>query len=646
MTAPSKTWRRISDRALAHGKLDYHLASLAKMSEFLDCYRNPSQAIDTILVSEARKRMEANKKVISSLLKIVLLCGKQGIAFRGHRDDCLNWEDIEDEYSNPGNFIELVRFRAETDNTLSEHLKNSPRNARYTSKTIQNELIEVVGKYISNEIITEVKKSKYYTVIADEVNDVSNKEQISISLRYVHYGTVKEVFIAFVSVEFERITGKNIAAAILDWIQTVGLSPSDMRGQCYDGASNMSGARSGCSAIIQRQAPLAVYFHCAAHRLNLAVVSACKIQAFMNVEAYIGQIARFFAFSAKRQRLFDKAMNNLLPKAKAQKLKDACRTRWIERIDSYTVFLELLPALHTSLQAMVSPRQHQDLDTDWGWDGDTITKTNGYLYQLQSPSFLVCFKILLEILQCLKGLTVKLQMQASDVMYAYEPVQSVLSILEKMRDNCVQEFNRIFAESLKLGQDLHGEDFELTRPRIARRQSHRNNTETSSAEEYFCVTLYNEFLSHVTREIEDRFSGNQSLVHGLLHLVPSKVASHDGFPETLSQAAEYFKDDLPHHDMLAIEYRMWVRKWKCSDEVPTKLVDALKSCDEIEFPNIFVLLKLALPLPVTTCECERSFSQLKLIKTCRRSTMTDDRLMKHTFHTSKCRLADGNLHEP
>ena len=39
---------------------------------------------------------------------------------------------------------------------------------------------------------------------------------------------------------------------------------------------------------------------------KLAVVSACKIQAFRNVELYIGEIARFFAFSAKQQRLFDR----------------------------------------------------------------------------------------------------------------------------------------------------------------------------------------------------------------------------------------------------------------------------------------------------------------------------------------------------
>ena len=65
MTAPFRTWQKLSDRTLAHGKLDYHLASLAKTSAFLDCYSNPLQAIDTVLVSEAQKRMEANKKVIS-----------------------------------------------------------------------------------------------------------------------------------------------------------------------------------------------------------------------------------------------------------------------------------------------------------------------------------------------------------------------------------------------------------------------------------------------------------------------------------------------------------------------------------------------------------------------------------------------------
>ena len=76
---------------------------------------------------------------------------------------------------------------------------------------------------------------------------------------------------------------------------------------------------------------------------------------------------------------------------------------------------------------------------------------------------------------------------------------------------------------------------------------------------------------------------------------------------------------------------MWTRKWKqaadsASNDIPSKLVDSLKACDSAEFPNLKILLHLALTLPVTSCESERSFSQIKLIKNSIRATMNDERL--------------------
>ena len=61
---------------------------------------------------------------------------------------------------------------------LSQHLVNSPRNARYTSKTIQNKIVEVVGKYIHNDIITKVKQAKFYSVIVDKVTDTVKKRRV------------------------------------------------------------------------------------------------------------------------------------------------------------------------------------------------------------------------------------------------------------------------------------------------------------------------------------------------------------------------------------------------------------------------------------------------------------------------------------
>ena len=608
----------------AHTKLEYHMTAMTKMSEFVARFEHPSEAIDTQLNKETKERMEENQKVIESLLKIVMLCGKQGIALRGHRHDHIVWTDEDFEAENEGNFIELIRFRAETDDILRRHLDNAPRNARYTSKTVQNELISIIGNRIRTDILSEVKQAKFFSVIADEVVDIANKEQLSVCLRYVFDNCVTDF------VPIERITGEVIADAIICRLKAWGLSLADLRGQCYDGSSNMAGARSGCKSIVQQQAPMAIYSHCAAHQLNLAVVSACKIQAFQNTESCIGEMTRFFKFSAKRQRLLDRALDIVTPVTHAKKLKDACRTRWIQRIDSYTVFLELLPAVHTALEAISCPSQFKELGTDWSWDGETLTKANGFLYQLESSSFLVCFKILLEVLSYLRSLTLKLQMEALDVIYAYRQVDSVISALRSMREGSDREFKRIFAEITTLGKQLHGEKFELEQPRVNKRQMHRSNIPATTAEEYYRVSLYNEFLSHVTVELQERFCDTQVQGIGLMQLLPTQCCSfdiEDTLPQNLAQAVAFYELDLPHPTMVPIEYRMWVRKWKQhTSDFPKKLIDVLQACDPVTFPNVRVLLQLALTLPITSCESERSFSQLKLIKTSRRSTIAADRL--------------------
>ena len=203
-------------KADTHTSKEYHCRAMTSMREFLARYQDPSQSVGTISDSQAQRVMDSNKNVVESMFKVALLYGKQGLAMRGHRDDRVQWED-EGEGSNEGNFIQLVRFRAETDKVLADHLSKAPRNARYTSKTIQNELLRVLGDKIRNDILEEVKCAKFYCVIADEVTDASNKEELSIVIRYIHDGQIREVFVDFV--EVERITGKVLGEAILKWLR-------------------------------------------------------------------------------------------------------------------------------------------------------------------------------------------------------------------------------------------------------------------------------------------------------------------------------------------------------------------------------------------------------------------------------------------
>ena len=79
-----------------------------------------------------------------------------------------------------------MKFRIKAgDTTLGEHLSTASQNVTYISNTIQNQIINVLADQVRQNIIQKVQAAKWYTVIADEVTDVSNKEQLSIMFRYV-----------------------------------------------------------------------------------------------------------------------------------------------------------------------------------------------------------------------------------------------------------------------------------------------------------------------------------------------------------------------------------------------------------------------------------------------------------------------------
>ena len=206
-----------------------------------------------------------------------------------------------------------------------------------------------------------------------------------------------------------------------------------------------------------------------------------------------------------------------------------------------------------------------------------------------------------------------------------------MSNLKSMRSDSERVFKRIYAETTKLGKDLHGDDFELKQPRICGWQTHWNNLQADTPEQYYRITFFNEFLSHTIAELDERFINHPPPIIGLLHLLPWQCCSSDSEPENplleeLVNAAKFYEDDLPQSVMLPTEYRLWIRKWRQhGPEAPKKLVDALYSCDITAFPNIRVLLKLALTVPITSCESERSFSQLILLKTSHCSTTSANR---------------------
>ena len=63
---------------------------------------------------------------------------------------------------------------------------------------------------------------------------------------------------------------------LVDTLHSKGQEVSQIRGQCYDEANNVSEMYSGVQARIKAVENRAVYIHCYAHCLNLVLVDAVK----------------------------------------------------------------------------------------------------------------------------------------------------------------------------------------------------------------------------------------------------------------------------------------------------------------------------------------------------------------------------------
>ena len=73
--------------------------------------------------------------------------------------------------------------------------------------------------------------------------------------------------------------------------------------------------------LSDKRSPKAVYMHCNAHCLNLAIVHSCDIPVIRNMIGTLNEICSFFKFSPKRHELLAAVVNNICP--------NTCRTNLV-----------------------------------------------------------------------------------------------------------------------------------------------------------------------------------------------------------------------------------------------------------------------------------------------------------------------------
>ena len=100
------------------------------------------------------------------------------------------------------------------------------------------------------------------------MTDSSNREQVIVCLRWIdEHFEAREEFIGLQKVD--QIDSDTIVAVLKDTFLRMNLKIENCRGQCYDGAANMTGAKRESLLNFVRLSPRFTY--CYKDALNLAV---------------------------------------------------------------------------------------------------------------------------------------------------------------------------------------------------------------------------------------------------------------------------------------------------------------------------------------------------------------------------------------
>ena len=172
--------------------------------------------------------------------------------------------------------MQLLKLSARDDPALDEWLKK--KTNKYVSHSVKNEHLQVMPLTVLWEITHSIHESTFYSIMCNECTDASSKEQVVIWIRWIEKDLEVHEDVTGWKYAVIDISTQTVIKVIKDALVRMNLGLNKCWGQCYDGASTMSGPRSGVAKQLRNEEPRALYLHCHGHALNLAAGDAIKKQ--------------------------------------------------------------------------------------------------------------------------------------------------------------------------------------------------------------------------------------------------------------------------------------------------------------------------------------------------------------------------------
>ncbi|XP_012832961.1 PREDICTED: zinc finger MYM-type protein 1-like [Erythranthe guttata] len=574
---------------------------------------------ETVVHKQSDQEKAKYKMRLITSIEVARYLSTQGLAFRGH--------DESESSANPGNFIQLVKtFGQITSNIKEVTLNNAPLNHKMICSDIQKEIVMEILK----EIISDIGDSTFCLMV-DEARDISMKEQMALVVRYVdNSGIVIERFLGV-----EHVTDTSaltLKATIDDFFSRYGLSVSKLRGQGYDGASNMRGQFNGLKTLILNENPCAYYIHCFAHQLQLALVAVAKKHDHISsLFDFTTRVLNVVGSSCKRRDLLRKKQHENIIDAlnigeissgrglnQETNLKRAGDTRWSSHYNTLLSLINMFDAVIDVLEVIgrdASSTSHR-------------TEAQDIVDRLLSFDFVLSLFLMKKVLAITNELSQALQRKDQDIVNGMRLVQVSKIQIQSFRENgwdFLFESVTVFCKKHKV--DVPQMDVKY----VARGRRRRNEEEMTNLHHYKVETFYT-ILDMQLGELNARFSDStMELLVCIACLDPSNSFSHFD-KDKLLRLVDFYPQDFTELD-----------KCELNDQLDTYIVDMRLSSEfhglngisdlarkMVEtrrnkvYPLVYLILTLALTLPVATATVERAFSAMSIIKSRLRSRVNDE----------------------
>nr|CAB3267958.1 zinc finger MYM-type protein 1-like [Phallusia mammillata] len=233
--------------------------------------------------------------------------------------------------------------------------------------------------------------------------------------------------------------------------------------------------------------------------------------------------------------------------------------------------------------------------------------------------FLICLKIIAKYSAMLEPVTQLLQAVDMDMFGVRNHIDLLLKAFRAHREGAERVFSEDIMPEVKTLADKLGVD--LTVPRRCARQIHRSNV-GGTIEEYYRRTTYIPYMDSLIQSLEIRFGDSNKPYFNIFKLHPKEMQQTERgeFKHIVLSVKEMYGIDNLVEESLA-----W---YDLQRHMP--LSSSLGMIELVKHTNMFPAVRkailIALTLPATSCEVERSFSTLRRVKTWLRTSMSDQRL--------------------